>query len=102
MIERGELWLVDLGLAAKTRPVAILSVAYQDQERAVVTYVPRTTSLRHTRFEVPHSAPNFQPGAFDAQGIGGVPVVKLVRRLGRLDSETLFRVEAAVRAWLAL
>jgi hypothetical protein len=31
----------------------VLSVEYLDQERAVVTYVPRTTSVRRTRFEVP-------------------------------------------------
>jgi mRNA-degrading endonuclease toxin of MazEF toxin-antitoxin module len=48
-----------------------------DHERAVVTYVPRTTSRRDTRFEVPHQAGSFESGAFDAQGLGSVPTVKL-------------------------
>jgi len=93
---RGEIWLVDLGMVRKTRPVVILSVAFLDHERAVVTYVPRTTLLRDTRFEVSHPARGFDPGAFDAQGLGGVPVTKLLRPLGTLDAATLQRVEIAV------
>lgn len=99
---RGEIWIVDLGMVQKNRPAVILSVAYLDHERAVVTYVPRTTRIRSTRFEVLHPAPGFDPGAFDAQGIGGVPDVKLVRRLGLLQPSTLAEVERAVKAWLAL
>ena len=70
---RGDIRLVDLGLAQKTRPVLILSVDFLDHERAVVTYVPRTTSRRGTRFEVPHQARGFEAGGFDAQGLGTVP-----------------------------
>ncbi len=99
---RGELWLVDLGLVQKTRPVIILSAQYLDHERAVVTYVPRTTSKRGTRFEVPHQAKGFEDGAFDAQGIGSIPVVKLVRFLGAADPATLRGVENVVKAWLEL
>lgn len=29
---RGEIWLIDLGMVQKTRPVLILSVAYKDEE----------------------------------------------------------------------
>jgi mRNA interferase MazF len=36
-MKRGEVWLIDLGLAAKTRPAVILSVPFQDNEKAVVT-----------------------------------------------------------------
>jgi mRNA interferase MazF len=99
---RGEIWLVDLGLAQKVRPVLILSVEFLENERAVIAYVPRTTSLRRTRFEVPHLARGFEAGAFDAQGLGGVPSVKLVRHLGAVDSDTLKAVETAVKAWLGL
>ncbi len=98
----GEVWLVDLGMAQKTRPAVILSVAYLDHERALVTYVPRTTSLRGSRFEVQHTARGFDPGAFDAQSIGTIPTVKLVRRIATLDVETLAKVGEAVRLWLSL
>ncbi len=100
--QRGEIWLVDLGMVAKTRPVLVLSVAYDDRERAIVTFVPRTTALRGTRFEVSHAARGFDAGGFDAQGIAGVPSVQLIRRLGTIDGATLAKVETAVKAWLAL
>ena len=50
--KRGEIWMADLGLAAKVRPVLVLSVDYRDEERAIVSYVIRTTSLRGTQYEV--------------------------------------------------
>ena len=58
---RGELQVIDLGLVQKARPCLILSNDYLDHERAVVSYAPRTTTLRQTRFEVPHAMP--RPGA---------------------------------------
>jgi mRNA interferase MazF len=99
---RGEIWIVDLGLAQKTRPCLILSISFLDHERAVVTYVPRTTSVRHTRFEVPHQMRGLDTGAFDAQGIGSIPTVKLERCLGVADATLVEQVEAAVKLWLAL
>jgi mRNA-degrading endonuclease toxin of MazEF toxin-antitoxin module len=60
----GEIWLIDLGMVQKTRPVLILSIAYKDEERALVSYVVRITSTRGTEYEVPHQAPKFLPGAF--------------------------------------
>jgi mRNA interferase MazF len=100
--KRGEIWIADLGMIAKVRPVLILSVAYLDNERAVVTCVLRTTSMRGTRFEVRHEPHGMPAGAFDAQGVTSIPDVKLERRLGLIDAGTLTEVEEAVRAWLAL
>jgi hypothetical protein len=79
-----------------------VSIAFLDHERAVVTYVPRTTLLRNTRFEVPHQARGFDPGAFDAQGLGGVPVTKPIRQLGTLAPTTVQAIEIAVKNWLGL
>ena len=99
---RGELWIIDLGLAQTTRPCLILSISFLDHERAVVTYVPRTTSVRNTRLEVPHQMRGLDPGAFDAQGIGSIPTVKLERCLGLADASLVEQVEVAVKLWLAL
>ena len=44
----------------------------------------------------------FEAGAFDAQGIGSIPVVKLERRVGAVDAGVIAKVEAAVKLWLAL
>ena len=89
-------------MAQKVRPAVILSIAYLDHERALVTYIPRTTSLRDTRFEVPHESRGFDAGAFDAQSIGTMPAAKLISRIAILDTNTLAKVENAVRSWLAL
>jgi mRNA-degrading endonuclease toxin of MazEF toxin-antitoxin module len=51
---------------------------------------------------VPHQAKGFDTGAFDAQGIGSIPTVKLVRHVGTADVATLQGVEGAVKTWLAL
>lgn len=101
-VRRGDIWLVDLGLAQKTRPAVVLSATYLEHERALITYVPRTTSLRGSRFEVKHEAKGFVGGAFDAQSIGSVPVAKLVRRLATLETAKFIEVQNAVRAWLSL
>jgi mRNA interferase MazF len=54
MIPRpGEVWLADLGLAAKTRPVVIVSREDPDPPRALVVYVPLTTQPRLSLYEVP-------------------------------------------------
>ncbi len=101
-VKRGEIWLIDLGLAQKIRPGVVLSVPVLDHERALVSYVPRTTSIRKTRFEMAHAAAGFLPGVFDAQGVGTIPSVKLVRKIGHLDARTLAAVEESVRHWLGL
>lgn len=48
----GEVWLADLGLAAKTRPVVIVSRDDPAAARALVTYVPLTTQDRGSHYEV--------------------------------------------------
>jgi mRNA interferase MazF len=48
----GEVWLADLGLAAKTRPVVILSRDDPQAPRALVIYVPLTTQNRGSRYEI--------------------------------------------------
>jgi mRNA-degrading endonuclease toxin of MazEF toxin-antitoxin module len=39
---RGEVWLADLGMAAKVRPALAISVPADDADRALVTLVPHT------------------------------------------------------------
>ena len=101
-MKRGEIWMIDLGMAAKVRPGVILSVRYRDDEKAVVSYVARSTQQHGGRFEIEHRALHFLPGVFDAQNLGTVPVTKLIRRLGVLDSAKLAEVETAVCEWLGL
>lgn len=99
---RGEVWLVDLGLAAKVRPCLVLSITHQDTERALCTLVAHTTSSRGTRFEVEVHARFLRHGVFDAQNLITIPDAKLVRKLGVLSASDLNAVEDTVRLWLAL
>jgi mRNA interferase MazF len=100
--QRGEVWLVDLGLAAKVRPSLVLSIPIEETDRALVTLVPHTTSLRGSRFEVSVPVRFLKDGGFDVQGLVTVPTVKLIRILGRLAPNQLTPVEQAVRLWLGL
>jgi mRNA interferase MazF len=99
---RGEVWLVDLGLAAKVRPALVLSVPAGNADRALVTIVPHTTALRDSRFEVALSVRFLRPGGFDVQSLVSIPFAKLVRRLGTLTPQQLGEVEARVCLWLGL
>lgn len=99
---RGEVWVVDLGMAAKIRPALVLSIAPADTDRALITIVPHTTSVRGSSVEVAVNSAFLKPGAFDAQNLVTIPQVKLVRRLGELSTDDMQRVEQAVRRWLGL
>jgi len=99
---RGEVWLVDMGYAAKVRPALVLSVPIEGDERVLTTVVPHTTSIRNTRFESVSDVQWLKHGSFDVQGIGTYPTVKLFKRLGTLREEQLVDVERRVRQWLGL
>jgi mRNA interferase MazF len=100
--KRGEVWLVDLGYAAKTRPCLVFSVEAEDTDRALATVVLHTTSVRGTRFEVNLKVRFLKEGAFDAQNILSVSHAKFIRKLGSLTAEQIRQVEDAVKFWLEL
>ena len=101
-VDRGEVWLTDLGMVAKTRPCLVLSVAPGPADRVLFALVPHTTSVQGTTFEVAVPKRFLQPGAFDAQGLVTVPRPRLLRRLGVLAPADIVPVESAVRRWLGL
>jgi mRNA interferase MazF len=100
--ERGEVWLVDLGMAAKIRPCLVISAPIGENDRALITLVPHTTSTRGTQFEAAVATHFLKSGAFDAQGLVTVPVNRAIRALGRLRNEQMRAVETAVCRWLVL
>ena len=100
--DRGSVWVVDLGMAAKVRPCLILSVPTEPQDRVLVTVVPHTTSVHATRFEVDIPTAFLKPGAFDAQQVVTVAQARLIRHIGDLDAAEMAQVELALRLWLGL
>jgi len=99
---RGEVWLVDLGLSAKVRPCLILSIPYEENERALITVLPHTTSKRGSRFEVDIKVPFLREGVFDAQNLITIPRSKFIRKLGELSNMQLSSVVKSIKLWLKL
>ncbi len=102
MPKRGEVWLVDLGMAQKTRPAVILNVPYGDADRVVVTVVSHTTSLRESPFEIVVPVRILREGAFAVQSVTTIPAKHALRRLGTLTGLQLAPTEEGVRQWLGL
>jgi mRNA interferase MazF len=93
----GEIWLADLGLAAKTRPVIIVSRHDPNPPRSLVLIVPLTTQRRDSPYEVPLQLPFLdRESAANVQGLGSLPTVRLERRLGRISNEVMTRVKEAL------
>ena len=99
---RGEVWLCDLGLAAKVRPVVIVSVPFGDQDYVLFHAVPHTTTVRHSQFEAAIATPFLKPGVFNIQGSQSVPRAWLVRHLGTLTATQIGQLEDSLRRWLQL
>jgi mRNA interferase MazF len=99
---RSEVWLVDLGYAAKVRPCLVVSIPAEDEDRALATRVPHTTSLRNSRFEVKLKIRFLREGGFDAQNLVTIPHAKLIRKLGTLTDLQMAEVEERLRFWLGL
>jgi mRNA interferase MazF len=101
-VNRGEVWQIDFGMAAKVRPALILGCDIADQDRVLVAVVYHTTSLRGSRYEVPMRVSGLDVGGFDAQSLYTVPAVKLIRRRGLLNFTQMKDVEEKVKQWLGL
>jgi mRNA interferase MazF len=78
----GEVWLADLGLAAKTRPVVILSRDDPQAPRALVVYVPLTTQNRGSRYEIELGGVRFlkETSVANVQGIGSIPAIRFAKK----------------------
>jgi mRNA interferase MazF len=94
----GEVWLADLGLAAKTRPVVIVSRDDPDPPRALILYVPLTTQHRQSPYEgvLPRLPFLEQHSVANVQGLGSIPTVRLERRLGRLPDAIMAQIKRAL------
>ncbi len=94
----GEVWLADLGLAAKTRPVVIVARDDPDPPRALTIYVPLTTQNRGSRYEValPKLAFLREMSVANVQGIASIAVTRLERKLGDVPPEVLARIRGAL------
>jgi mRNA interferase MazF len=94
----GEIWLADLGLAAKVRPIVIVSRQDPDPPRSLVLYVPLTTQRRDSPYEVPLPRLPFldRESVANVQGLGSLPTVRLERKIGSLSNDVMVRLKDAL------
>ncbi|HEY5893348.1 MAG TPA: type II toxin-antitoxin system PemK/MazF family toxin, partial [Chthoniobacterales bacterium] len=94
----GEVWLADLGITAKTRPVVVVSRYDEDPPRVLVLYVPLTSEDRGSEYEVEMPKLPFLrlEGVANVQGIGSLPVKRLERKLGVLPADVMDRIKKAL------
>ncbi len=98
---QGEVWLFDLGMAGKVRPALVVSVPYGDQDRALITIVPHTTSLRGSEYEIRVEVAFLKPGAFWRRASRLIPMSGAIRRLGALNARQVRRClfQACCAGW---
>ena len=61
--QQGEIWTVDMGMAAEVGPCLLLTDFPSDDELALITVLPHTTSLRGNRWELTIPKPFLKDGA---------------------------------------
>jgi mRNA interferase MazF len=87
-------------MAGKVRPALVVSVPYGDRDRALITIVPHTTSLRGSEHEIRVEVAFLKPGAFLAQNAATYPNVRAIRKLGTLHSRQFDLVFSGLLRWL--
>lgn len=99
--EPGQVYLVDLGMAAKTRPMLVVSRRDEDAPRALAVCAPITTSTRDSEYEVSIGKPRFlhEPSYVNVQGMQAIQHHELKRMIGRLPDADLLKVKGAI-VWL--
>ena len=92
--DRGDVVIVDLGMAAKVRPCVVVSVRRPDVERAMSVVVPMTTEIRGGECEVPFPKPAWlkQESVVNVLGIAGVDNTKITRRLASFPEDEFAQI----------
>lgn len=100
----GEVWLADLGVTAKTRPVVVVSRYDENPPRVLVLYVPLTSEDRGSEYEVEMPKLPFLhlEGVANVQGLGSLHPKRLERKLGVLPAEVMDQIKKALRFALDL
>ena len=100
----GDVYIVDLGVVAKERPMVVVSRFDADAPRALSLCVPFTTKNRGSQYEVSMERCSFLREASwaNVQGTVAVGNEKLLRRIGKLSAGQLLGVKSALRYALDL
>ena len=91
----GEVWLVDMGMAAKTRPGMVLIADNLNAPRSLLIHIPITRQNRGSQLEVPlgHLAFLDPESVANVQAIGSLPSIRFEKRIGVLPAADLESVK---------
>jgi mRNA interferase MazF len=95
----GEVYLVDLGIAGKVRPVVVLTRKDSEAPRALSVTAPLTRENRGSKYEV--SMPRVpwlkHQGVATVQALAAYGHHELLERRGRFDQTTMDKIKDAIR-----
>jgi mRNA interferase MazF len=101
---RGDVVMVDLGMAAKVRPCVVVSITNPDSRRNMSVVVPMTTEIRGGPSEIQFSKPAWlrQESVVNVLGIAGVDNAKIERRIAAFPADKMSEIEIVLKRILAL
>ena len=102
--ERGDVVIVDLGMASKVRPCVVVSVREPDPERNMSVVVPMTTEIRGGECEVSFPKPAWlkEESVVNVLGIAGVDNAKILRRIGPFPQGSMDQISEAMAKMLGI
>jgi mRNA interferase MazF len=101
-VEPGEVWIADMGMVAKVRPVLVLTETPAEDDLTLVTVVFHTTQAFGNVWEIEIPKPWLKEGVFHLQQIYTAPIAKFERRLGKLTDDEFELVKDGLRDRLNL
>jgi mRNA interferase MazF len=101
---RGDVVMVDLGMAAKVRPCVVVSVSQPDRQRNLSVVVPMTTEIRGGECEIRFPKPAWlrQESVVNVLGIAGVDDAKIERRISAFPADKMVEIETMLKRMLGL
>ena len=102
--KRGDVVMVDLGMAAKVRPCVVVSVDLPNSTRNMSVVVPMTTEMRGGECEIRFAKPSWlrQESVVNVLGVAGVDHSKIERRLSAFPADKMTEIESALKRLLGL
>jgi mRNA interferase MazF len=94
----GEVYLVDMGLPGKVRPVVIVSREDPAAPRALAIVVPLTTANRGTHYEVELPSVSWlkHKGVANVQAMAAYGYHELLEKRGRFEPHIMEKIKAAI------
>ena len=94
----GEVWLVDMGMVAKTRPAIVLIADNLNAPRSLIIYIPITRQNRGSELEISFGHLPFldSESVANVQAIGSLPTVRFEKRLGAVPEADLKKIKTVL------